>query len=52
MATSRKGSWRSYCYDPRGVLPVSELHIPRRLKRTPLPYQLTMNSAFAEVIAA
>lgn len=46
------GRVRAYCYDPRGVLPLSEFHIPRRLNRwlRNQPYRLTLNQAFAEVI--
>ena len=42
----------AYCYDPRGILPLSEFHIPRRLQRwlRSCPYAITHNRAFAEVI--
>lgn len=51
MGTS-DGSVRAYCYDPRGVLPIRDFHVPRRLERWlgRSPYQLTLNQAFQEVI--
>ena len=46
------GRVRAYCYDPRGVLPMAEFHIPRRLSRwlRTQPYRLTLDQAFPEVI--
>ncbi|MBX3167823.1 MAG: leucyl/phenylalanyl-tRNA--protein transferase [Candidatus Eremiobacteraeota bacterium] len=46
------GRVRAYCYDPRGVLPLAEFHIPRRLTRwlRRQPYRLTLDQAFPEVI--
>ena len=43
-----------WCPDPRGVLPVAELHVSRRLERTLRSgrFRLTSNQAFAEVVAA
>jgi leucyl/phenylalanyl-tRNA---protein transferase len=45
-----------YWVDPdmRGQLPILDLHIPARLKRTILksPYRVTINTAFADVIDA
>ena len=38
--------------DPRGILPLEQLHIPRRLERTirSSKFRFTVNQAFAEVI--
>ena len=38
--------------DPRGILPLDQLHVPRRLERTIRSgkFRFTMNQAFAEVI--
>ena len=38
--------------DPRGILPLDQLHVPRRLERTIRSgkFRLTVNQAFAEVI--
>lgn len=38
--------------DPRGILPLERLHIPRRLERTIRSgkFRFTVNQAFAEVI--
>jgi leucyl/phenylalanyl-tRNA--protein transferase len=38
--------------DPRGILPLEQLHIPRRLERTIWSgkFRFTLNQAFAEVI--
>lgn len=46
------GKVGAFCYDPRGVLPVAEFHIPRRLERwlRARPYQITCNQAFPQVI--
>ena len=46
------GDLRGYCYDPRGVLPLQEFHIPRRLQRwlRQNPYTVTHNQAFEQVI--
>jgi len=40
--------------DPRGILPLDQLHIPRRLERTIRSgkFRFTMNQAFEEVIRA
>lgn len=52
MADER-GVVGAYCYDPRGVLPLEEFHIPRRLQRwlRGQPYRITHNQAFRRVIA-
>jgi leucyl/phenylalanyl-tRNA--protein transferase len=52
MAPDRQSGWRAYRYDPRGVLPVEEFHVPRRLLRSRLPYRVTHNQAFQQVIAS
>lgn len=46
------GRVRAYCYDPRGVLPLAEFRVPRRLTRwlRSQPYRLTLNQAFPDVI--
>lgn len=55
MAESRAGA-RLYWLDPelRGILPLEGFHLSRRLRRTVLSglYQVTANTAFAQVIAA
>lgn len=45
---------KAYCYNPRGVLPLDEFHIPRRLARwlRHCPYTVTHNQAFEQVIQA
>ncbi len=54
MAESRAGN-RLYWLDPerRGVLPLEEFHLSRRLRRTVLagPYTVTADADFAAVIA-
>jgi leucyl/phenylalanyl-tRNA--protein transferase len=53
MAESRDSD-EFYWYDPpqRGQLSITDLHIPKRLKRTALsaPYRITINQDFAGVI--
>lgn len=46
------GQVARYSSDPRGILPLSEFHIPRRLQRwlPRQPYTLTHNRAFREVM--
>lgn len=54
MAETRRGE-RLYWLDPeqRGVLPLDEFHLPRRLLRTTLngPYEVSSDTDFAGVIA-
>lgn len=53
MAADRKSA-EILWYDPdmRGILPIKDLHVPKRLQRTikKQPYQITFNQAFNEVI--
>ena len=54
MAETRRGQ-RLYWLDPelRGILPLDEFHLPKRLLRTVLsgPYEVTSDRAFAQIIA-
>ncbi len=55
MAESRDDEFYNF-YRPemRGLLPITGLHIPKKLKKTlkKYPYQVTINTAFADVIDA
>jgi leucyl/phenylalanyl-tRNA---protein transferase len=46
------GKLKAYCYDPRGVLPLEEFHIPARFARSlrRSPYRITCDQAFADVV--
>jgi len=48
------GEIRWYSPDPRGVLPLSEVHIPRRLARVARQerFRIAINTAFGDVIRA
>lgn len=52
MATPEAGAIRFYTSDPRGVLPLDGLHVPRRLARKlrARPFELRLNAAFREVV--
>ncbi len=53
MASERTGGGiRFYTSNPRGVLPLDGLHIPRRLARRLRgnPFELRLNTAFREVV--
>ncbi|MEW6277939.1 MAG: leucyl/phenylalanyl-tRNA--protein transferase [Candidatus Eremiobacterota bacterium] len=49
---AERGKIRFYSADPRGVLPLEEFHVPRRLARRLRrnPFDLRVNTAFTEVM--
>jgi len=53
MAMDNRGEIGWFSPDPRGVLPLSEFHIPHGLKRTLKrnPFEIRIDTAFSEVMA-
>jgi len=50
MAASREGEVRWYEADPRGILPLDAVHVPRRLRRYMKGFEFSTDRAFEAVI--
>lgn len=52
MPGGRRGAMGWWSPDPRGVLPIDRIHVSRSLRRTRRRFEITVNTAFDEVVAA
>jgi len=54
MADSRRGRVDWYCPDPRAILPLDAMHVPRSLAKhmRKQPYRLTIDNVFERVVRA
>jgi leucyl/phenylalanyl-tRNA--protein transferase len=52
MPRGRRGPMGWWSPDPRGVLPLDAVHVSRSLQRTRRRFEITVNTAFDEVVAA
>jgi leucyl/phenylalanyl-tRNA--protein transferase len=52
MPLSRRGRIGWWSPEPRGILPLEHLHVSRSLQRTRKRFEIRVNTAFDEVIAA
>jgi leucyl/phenylalanyl-tRNA--protein transferase len=51
MPRGKRGPMGWWSPDPRGVLPVAEVHVSRSLQRTRRRFEITVNTAFDDVVA-
>jgi len=52
MPGGRRGAMGWWSPDPRGVLPIDAVHVSRSLRRTRRRFEITVNTAFDDVVAA
>ena len=52
MPSGRRGPMGWWSPDPRGVLPIAGIHVSRSLQRTRRRFEITVNTAFDDVVAA
>jgi leucyl/phenylalanyl-tRNA--protein transferase len=52
MPGGRRGAMGWWSPDPRGVLPIDGVHVSRSLRRTRRRFEITVNTAFDDVVAA
>jgi leucyl/phenylalanyl-tRNA--protein transferase len=52
MPGGRRGAMGWWSPDPRGVLPIDALHVSRSLHRTRRRFEITVDTAFDDVVAA
>jgi leucyl/phenylalanyl-tRNA--protein transferase len=52
MPAARRGAMGWWSPDPRGVLPIERVHVSRSLRRTRRRFEITVDTAFDDVVAA
>lgn len=52
MPVGRRGAMGWWSPDPRGVLPVEDMHVSRSLRRTRRRFRITVDTAFDDVVRA